>query len=105
MNYVKEHYRASGWKVQSVESEKKGFDLLCIKDATEAHVEVKGAQGDQDSFIITAREVATAKTDPYFVLSLVTSALANPSLSKYSGAEFIKNFKLRSLAYRADFRC
>lgn len=102
VSYVEKHYRTNGWKVKSVESEKKGYDLLCKNDVTEVHVEVKGVQGEEYSFIITARELDAAKTDPNFILCVVTSALVNPSLSKYSGAEFIKNFDLKSLAYRAD---
>jgi hypothetical protein len=102
VSYVRKHYRTSGWKVKSVESEKRGYDLLCTNDVTEAHVEVKGVQGEQCSFIITARELDAAKNDPNFILCIVRSALVNPSLSKYLGAEFIEHFDLKSLAYRAD---
>jgi hypothetical protein len=57
---VTEWYESRGWQVQSVEIEKRGFDLLCVKRSIEEHVEVKGIQGSLPAFIITAREVRQA---------------------------------------------
>ena len=66
--FVTKHYKSQGWRVKSVEANKCGFDLLCIKDSTEEHIEVKGVQGKAAEFIVTAREVNQAKSDKRFVL-------------------------------------
>lgn len=65
---VRQWYRQRGWKVRSVEREKLGYDLLCVKGSREEHAEVKGVSGRVESFLITAGEVRQAKKDPQFVL-------------------------------------
>src|SRR5258708_7353942 len=52
--FVTESYKKRGWRIISVESERRGYDLHCQKARTEECVEVKGVQGEVPSFIITA---------------------------------------------------
>jgi hypothetical protein len=102
---VRRQYELDGWSVRSVEREKCGFDLKCSKDTIVQDVEVKGARGTVQSFLITAGEVAQARTNPNFVLVVVTSALStSPVLNRYSGCEFCRRFGLSVVQYRAVLR-
>lgn len=99
---VTEWYESDNWMVESVEAEKCGYDLLCRKDSEENHVEVKGVQGELVSFIITAAEVKQAQKDSDFVLCVVTAALTDePNLNIFGGEDFIADFELLPLSYRA----
>ena len=101
---VTKEYQNNDWTVESVEAEKCGFDLLCLKGEIQEHVEVKGIQGDLLSFIITSGEVKCSQTDENFVLCIVTSALTTPKLHKFTAAEFAKRFSLETISYRAALR-
>lgn len=105
VDFVKQKYVDGGWEVSSVENEKCGYDLECHKDGTTENVEVKGISGTEQSFIITAGEVCQARTNPLFVLAVVTSALSQPPvLTRYSGRDFFDRFELKALQYRAVLR-
>jgi Domain of unknown function (DUF3883) len=96
-------YVESGWSVYSVEADKCGYDLLCRNGTIQECVEVKGVQGTLLTFIITAGEVRQVKTNPGFVICVVTHALSQqPKAYWYTGGEFIKNFNLSPLVYRAS---
>ena len=98
-------YESQGWSVQSVELERRGFDLLCVKGDREEHVEVKGVRGELVSFIITAGEVNRSRSDKHFVLYVVVSALSErPQLFRYSAEEFTTSFSLKPLTFRADVK-
>jgi hypothetical protein len=100
---VTKEYEETGWSVKSVEADKCGYDLLCTKDLLKEHVEVKGISGGIASFIITAGEVKQARNNPNFRICIVTSALKkNPQLTCYSGQEFIEQFSLSPLAFKAS---
>jgi len=102
---VTKQYKAAGWNVTSVEADRCGYDLLCKKREAEEHVEVKGVRGAAPSFIITAGEVRRARTDPHFVLQVVTNALSGERQShKFTGAEFCERFELAEIAYNASLR-
>lgn len=104
ISFVTKQYKSQGWKVQSVEYEKKGYDLLCKKEQAEEHVEVKGVRGTKLSFIVTSGEIRQARENPRSVFCVVTSALDKPQLSHYTGQEFIESFRLEELAFRASLR-
>jgi hypothetical protein len=105
VEHVTQWYKAHGWKVQSVEAKKCGYDLLCEKHGNKEHVEVKGIQGMGMSFIITAGEVRHARSDEQFVICIVTSALTDHrQMSRYSGEEFVEKFNLVELAFRASLK-
>lgn len=104
VSFTAKWYESRGWTVESVESKKCGYDLLCLKGSSVEHVEVKGANGDSLAFIITNNEVREALEDPRFVLCVVTSALRHPQLSRYLGNEFADEFELTPLAFTAKLR-
>lgn len=102
VSHITQWYESRGWKVESKETEKIGYDLLCMKGSSEEHVEVKGRQGNSPSFIITAGEVKQAKSDPDFVICIVTSALKEERQThRLTGEEFIEKYELSPIAYRA----
>lgn len=102
ITYVTEWYRAQGWKVTSVESEKKGYDLVCERAAAELHVEVKGVNGNEKQFILTAREFETGFQDGKFVLALVSYALSEkPNLQQWKAKEFREAFAFNPIQYWA----
>lgn len=102
ISHVRGQYESDGWQVVSVESEKRGYDLLCTNGAKSEHVEVKGVQSAIPSFIVTANEVKQARDDTAFVICVVTSALSDaPKLHRFSGRDFINGYNFAPLAYRA----
>lgn len=93
---------SEGWSVESVEAEKCGYDLHCTQDDDERHVEVKGTQGDQPAFIITAQELRCADEDTYFELWVVVRTLDKEAkVHRYTGEELRQHFRLQALQYRA----
>ncbi len=102
---VTKWYKDQGWQVRSVEADKCGYDLDARRNGAEEHVEVKGVQGDEPAFIITAGEVRNLMLDRKHVTAVVTSALSMvPLLTRFSRDEFLSNFRLEPLAYRATSR-
>jgi hypothetical protein len=99
---VRSFYEADGWEVTSIEAEKLGYDLRCYRDASEEHVEVKGTQGSDVCFIITASEVRNALIDRKHVTCVVTSALSSsPAITRIGHKEFRDLLSLQPIAYRA----
>ena len=101
---VSSFYKHLGWKVQSVEADRIGFDLLCVKGEEEKHVEVKGVKGNAIAFFVTAGEVERARIDPNFTLCVVTEALTVPKMRCFSGREFLQKFVLKPVTYRAEMK-
>lgn len=102
---VVEHYEEDGWSVISVERDKCGYDLECRKNGVLEHVEVKGVRHAGLCFSITVNEVEQARSNPKFVLSVVTSALtASATLTQFRGAEFLQKFELSTIQYRATLK-
>ncbi len=101
IKYVKRSFQKSGWTVESVEEKDIGYDLLCTRGRKVEHVEVKGVKGNLCSFIITANELNLAHGDPTFKLYAVTSALVNPKLHCFSGAELALKFRFEPTAFWA----
>ncbi|TAK45282.1 MAG: DUF3883 domain-containing protein [Betaproteobacteria bacterium] len=102
VRHIKRHFRRQGWSVTDVSSENRGYDLLCKRPGERSHVEVKGARGEGQQFILTARELDTWTKDKQFVLAFVGSALsAKPSLSFFPSAAAQREFELRPLSFIA----
>lgn len=102
---VRQHYENDGWRVHSVEHERRGFDLKCQKGNLVEDVEVKGARGGEQNFIITTGEVEQARVDKNFILMVVTLALSEaPLIARYSGAKFLDLFEISPIQYRAMLR-
>ena len=103
--FVTDYYERSGWNVTSVEADKVGYDLRCEKEGCREHVEVKGTQGDDICFIITAGEVRNAMIDRHHVTCVITSALsAELKMFVYSKEKFISDIELEPIAFRARLR-
>lgn len=101
---VTKKYKAAKWQVKSVEREKVGYDLHCTKGDKVECVEVKGTTGSQERFIITANELNKAKTDPLFVLYIVTNVLTKPTQKKYLGKQLIAQFDIQPIQYFATLQ-
>ncbi|MDB2644941.1 DUF3427 domain-containing protein [Luminiphilus sp.] len=56
-----EHYANLGWAVEDVGVPGMPFDLLCTKEGSTLHVEVKGTRGDASSVNVTHGEVISAR--------------------------------------------
>lgn len=105
VSFVITWYQKRGWQVTSVEQEKCGYDLKCIKNSGEENVEVKGLSSNEQKFIITANEQNQAKTNELFMICIVTEARSNrPVIHRYSGEEFLAKFLLTPTQYRATMR-
>lgn len=102
VRFVKRQYENDGWTVHSVEVQKVGYDLSCIRGEEEAHLEVKGTQGDDICFIITAAEVRNAMVDRKHVTCVVTAALSGgPKLFTIGREAFTREIDLEPIAFRA----
>lgn len=104
IEFVRRWYEKQGWKVISIEREKKGFDLHCTNDIAEEHVEVKGVQGKVANFIITVGEVEQARKNPLFRICIVTNALVDPQMIYHTGPQFADNYDLKPIAFWANLR-
>jgi hypothetical protein len=103
IEFVTRRYEEDGWTVRSVEAQKLGYDLRCDKGNEQAHVEVKGTQGDDVCFIITAAEVRNVMIDRKHITCVVTAALTSaPKLFVYTRDDFAKNIQLEPIAFRAQ---
>jgi len=102
LRHVTQYFRDQGWSVEDVSSENRGYDLLCKRSSAQSHVEVKGARGEGQQFIVTARELETWANDKRFLLAFVGNALsAKPSLSFFPRAATKGEFEFRPLSYVA----
>jgi hypothetical protein len=93
-----------GWVVRSVEHEGRGFDLLCVRAGSQLHVEVKGCSGREASFGLTANELVVARTDPEFLLVVVTSALSRPVVVMKTSEQMLRQFTLEPRTWFAHAR-
>ena len=71
MDIARAHYESDGWTVEDV-SAHRPYDLVCQRDATEVHVEVKGLSGAPLRIHLTANEVEHAQFCPHVVLAVVS---------------------------------
>lgn len=102
VRHVVRHYKSQGWSVSDVSSENHGYDLICKGSGEERHVEVKGARGDGQQFILTTKERNAWTKDKRFVLAFVGNALsAKPSLSFFPRAESQLEFSIYPLSFIA----
>ena len=99
--HVRKILRAEGWRVVSVETMKRGYDLHCVQPDKEMHVEVKGTRGDEPSFMLTRGEHKRAESDPKFALYLVLRALDAPRLVVFSGEDLLRKFDFQTVQYKA----
>ena len=70
MKMATEHFLLEGWEVENV-SRYESFDLRCLKDGQEKHVEVKGTTSDGSQVMLTYNEVEHARQFHQVVLFIV----------------------------------
>jgi hypothetical protein len=100
--HVKRHFKAEGWAVEDVSSENRGYDLLCNLSGEERHIEVKGARGAGQQFIITRKELRAWGRDSHFVLAYVGNALSGaPSLAFFPKGATQEEFSIEPLSFIA----
>ncbi len=67
------------------------YDLCGDKGDAQIHLEVKGTQGEDVCFIVTAAEVRNAMIDRKHIPCVVTAALTDtPKMFTYAKDEFLK---------------
>jgi hypothetical protein len=66
------HYETNGWAVERVGQFKLGYDLKCIKQDVELHVEVKGTSGRGLDVTLTPNEVNHCRSYPHMALVVVS---------------------------------
>lgn len=92
------------WRVRSVESDRLGYDLHCVKPGHVLRVKVKGVRGSQLTFVLTAGEYTRAQTDAAFALCVVTSALRIPKVLLLRKDELKAALRVVPLSYKAALR-
>jgi hypothetical protein len=103
IEFVRLQYEKDGWTVCSVEAQKLGYDLRCDRGNEQEHVEVKGTQGNDVCFIITAAEVRNAMIDRKHLTCIVTAALTSaPKMFTFTRDDFAKKIQLDPIAFRAQ---
>jgi hypothetical protein len=101
VRFVTARFRREGWEVHDRQTQKLGYDLLCVKGENVEKVEVKGVKGGEPSFILTAAELRTAN-DPKFVVYVVLNALSRkPVIKRWSGREMKRDFTFTPMQLQA----
>lgn len=87
--------------MESVEARNLGYDLLCRRAQVEMHVEVKGASGNRDQFLLTSNEYWTAISDPLYVVIMVEGIRTGGVRSSMWTAEELKSkFDFEPIGFR-----
>lgn len=73
-----------GWQANDVSLDKCGWDITFSKGDEIIHAEVKGRSGKNPTILLTANEMASARTDPLWLLVIVTQALTHPQVQVVS---------------------
>lgn len=101
MDAVIAHY--AGWSCRDVSMDKVGWDIEFTHQSGEvAKVEVKGLSGSRPTVLLTVNELNAAKTDPEWILALVTRALDDEqrTINEYDGPTAIT--AAQPYVFRAD---
>lgn len=79
---VTSYYKKHGYKIYSVESENKGWDLEAYKGKSILRIEVKGLSGSDLSVHITENEYSQMKSanNDNYRLCVVTNAVSSPNI-------------------------
>ena len=97
---VRAWYEKRGWRVQSRERDRVGYDLECSRRRERLFVEVKGRSSASQQVRLTAGELKAAKQSLDYVLCIVTHALHAPTLNFYVGRALHRSFSIDPLLYQ-----
>lgn len=79
------HYQKLGYELESVETEKVGWDLTATNGRIKLKLEVKGLSGPRVAAELTANEYRNLLLDtPNYRICIVTSALTDPKLHVFA---------------------
>ena len=100
---VRLYYEKRGYEIISREKENLGYDFDVRRAGEELHVEVKGISGSDLRFPITANEIARARSDSKFRLTVVTKAVSGQrQIHAFSRKDFLKHFDFKPFAFFAE---
>jgi 5-methylcytosine-specific restriction protein A len=103
VEHVAALYRAAVWVVTSVERERVGYDLRCVRGEEERHVEVKGVSATVPGFMLTEGERRAAESDSLWWVAVVTEALGPaPRCVEVHGGELLSKWSLVPVAWRVS---
>ena len=101
IDFVINYYRSKGYEVKSVELDKIGYDLECIKNRSRLHIEVKGRSNGDTRVILTSGEFQAALVDSNWRLVIVTDPQSKtPKRESFRPHEMSETFILDPVAYR-----
>ena len=105
IDFAEKFYRRNGWQVENVSKQNRGYDLLCKRNGSTLHVEVKGSRGLKVQFILTSNEKRAWESDSHFALALVSDALSvSPILSVFRGAKGYEQFEYQPISFVATLK-
>ena len=96
-----EYLEHKGWKVRSVEVEKRGYDLHCERNVEVLRVEVKGVRGTKPCFMLTAQEYRISQKETACAICVVTSALRKPKVLIVTHTQLKKRLRVEPLVFKA----
>lgn len=104
VDHVIEVLEAEGYDIEDRQAENCGFDLLAKREGAQLEVEVKGTSGVARNFFITRNErqhaEESAEKSGSWRLYLVTRALDEPTLHRYTWSELQDSFEMDALAWQ-----
>ena len=104
IRHVTRLYKGRGWLVSNVSAQNLGFDLVCRGAGEVRHVEVKGASGEGQQFVLTANELRMWVKDKRFVLAFVPRALSRTPSTLFFPRSSMNQFAITPLSFIARRR-
>jgi tetratricopeptide (TPR) repeat protein len=99
---ILQQYQDLDWLVEVATNARSGYKFSCTKAEEHHDIEIKGLLGSEITFVTTAREVQQAEDNPNFILWVVTMALDQPQIQRWTGAEMLQQFQLDPMKYLAS---
>ncbi|WP_333497362.1 DUF3883 domain-containing protein [Kluyvera sp. CHPC 1.251] len=99
VDFVIHHLEAQGYRVEDVQGDNVGYDLLALKDSHRLLVEVKGTDASQPRFFLTRNERKCSENNADWRLFVVCQARVMPKLHQYAPAQMWEAFTADPLAW------
>ena len=106
MEIMMDLFVKEGLNPQDVSNLNLGYDIDVLADngLSVYHVEVKGTASDAPGFFLTRNEWSSAETDPLWELAVVTNALTECQVDRYTHKEVERYFGFEPLVWRCDLK-